>query len=98
MRKLSTFHYIIVAFLLISTSFALISSKSNSKQNKSKNSTQDSADTWAKEKLASMSLEEKIGQFFMVSAYSNQGEQHLKEVENQVCRNKVGGIIFFAKH
>jgi beta-N-acetylhexosaminidase len=95
MRKLSTFHYIIVAFLLISTSFALISSKSNSKQNKSKNSTQDSADTWAKEKLASMSLEEKIGQFFMVSAYSNQGEQHLKEVENQVSRNKVGGIIFF---
>ncbi len=95
MRKLSTFHYIIVAFLLISTSFALISSKSNSKQNKTKNKQLDSSETWAKEKLASLSLEEKIGQFFMVSAYSNQGEQHLKEVEGQVVNNKVGGIIFF---
>jgi beta-glucosidase-like glycosyl hydrolase/CubicO group peptidase (beta-lactamase class C family) len=54
-----------------------------------------SAQEWADNKLASMSLEEKIGQFFMVAAYSNQGEVHLAEVEQMVLTDKVGGIIFF---
>ena len=53
------------------------------------------ADKWATEKLSNMSLDEKIGQFFMVAAYSNQGEKHLKEVESLVTNEKVGGIIFF---
>jgi beta-glucosidase-like glycosyl hydrolase/CubicO group peptidase (beta-lactamase class C family) len=53
------------------------------------------AEKWAVEKLRSMTLEEKIGQFFMVSAYSNQGEKHLSEVEQMVTQEKVGGIIFF---
>lgn len=54
-----------------------------------------SAQEWAENKLASMTLEEKIGQFFMVAAYSNQGEVHLSEVEQMVLKDKVGGIIFF---
>lgn len=54
-----------------------------------------SAQEWAESKLASMTLEEKIGQFFMVPAYSNQGEVHLAEVEQMVLTDKVGGIIFF---
>ena len=53
------------------------------------------AEKWAIEKLGTMTLEEKIGQFFMVSAYSNQGEKHLSEVEQMVSKDKVGGIIFF---
>ena len=52
-------------------------------------------DTWAQDQLSQMSLEEKIGQFFMVPAYSNQGEKHLQEVQNFVEKEKVGGIIFF---
>jgi beta-N-acetylhexosaminidase len=54
-----------------------------------------SAVVWARGQLLNMSLEEKIGQFFMVPAYSNQGEAHLKEVESFVTEEKVGGIIFF---
>lgn len=53
------------------------------------------AEKWAIEKLKNMSLDEKIGQFFMVSAYSNQGEKHLKEVDELISKNKVGGILFF---
>lgn len=53
------------------------------------------AEKWAVDKLSSMTLDEKIGQFFMVSAYSNQGEKHLQEVETMVTKDKVGGIIFF---
>ncbi len=52
-------------------------------------------DSWAQEQLSQMSLEEKIGQFFMVPAYSNQGEKHLKEVEDLITNQKVGGVIFF---
>lgn len=52
-------------------------------------------DSWAQDQLAQLSLEEKIAQFFMVAAYSNQGEKHLKEVENLVTKEKIGGIIFF---
>jgi len=52
-------------------------------------------DSWAQDQLSQMSLEEKIGQFFMIPAYSNQGEKHLQEVQNLVEKEKVGGIIFF---
>jgi beta-glucosidase-like glycosyl hydrolase/CubicO group peptidase (beta-lactamase class C family) len=52
-------------------------------------------DSWAQDQLSQMTLEEKIGQFFMVPAYSNQGDQHLAEVEKLVTNEKVGGIIFF---
>ena len=52
-------------------------------------------DSWAQDQLSQMSLEEKIGQFFMIPAYSKQGEQHLAEVEKLVTNEKVGGIIFF---
>lgn len=55
----------------------------------------DQSDHWAMTKLSNMTLEEKIGQFFMIAAYSNQGEKHLAEVEQSVRNNKLGGIIFF---
>jgi len=54
-----------------------------------------SEDVWAQKQLSEMTLEEKVGQFFMVSAFSNQGEKHLKEVEDLVINQKVGGVIFF---
>lgn len=47
------------------------------------------------DQLASMTLDEKIGQFFMIAAYSGKGETHLAEVENSIKQNKVGGIIWF---
>ncbi len=42
-----------------------------------------------------MSLDEKIGQLFMVSAYSNKGSLHKNEVEKLIQENKIGGLIFF---
>ena len=51
--------------------------------------------TWASRKLASMTLDEKLGQLFMVAAYSNKGEGHKKEILNLVKEQKIGGLIFF---
>ncbi len=53
------------------------------------------ANEWAEMRLKEMTLEDKIGQFFMVSAKSNGGEKHLKEVETYITENKIGGVIFF---
>lgn len=50
---------------------------------------------WAEDQLKNLTLEEKIGQFFMVAAYSNQGERHLGDIEKLVTNEKIGGIIFF---
>jgi beta-N-acetylhexosaminidase len=50
---------------------------------------------WVDSVFNSLTLEEKIGQFFMVAAYSNKDEAHIKSVENLILEQKVGGLIFF---
>lgn len=50
---------------------------------------------WVESALKGMTLREKIGQFFMVAAYSNKSEDHLLSIDSLVGREKVGGLIFF---
>jgi len=50
---------------------------------------------WADSLLATLSVEEKIGQLFMVAAYSNRDATHEKELLELVERYKIGGLIFF---
>ncbi|MCZ4409924.1 serine hydrolase [Cryomorphaceae bacterium 1068] len=50
---------------------------------------------WADSLLATLSVEEKIGQLFMVAAYSNRDAKHEKELLELVERYKIGGLIFF---
>tara|TARA_Y100001968_G_scaffold333810_1_gene399745 strand:+ start:1777 stop:4596 length:2820 start_codon:yes stop_codon:yes gene_type:complete len=42
-----------------------------------------------------MSLDEKIGQLFMIPAYSNMGQEHEKSIEELIKNYHVGGILFF---
>lgn len=51
--------------------------------------------TWALNTLNSMTLDEKVGQLFMVAAYSNKGEQHKNEISRLVKDEHIGGLIFF---
>ena len=50
---------------------------------------------WAEKQLSQLSLEEKLGQFFMIAAYSGKGESHLLEIENAIKKDKIGGVIWF---
>lgn len=50
---------------------------------------------WADSVYNSMSLEQRIGQLFMVAAYSNKNEKHIQELEALVQTNYIGGLIFF---
>lgn len=51
--------------------------------------------SWASEKLSNMSLDEKLGQLFMVAAYSNKGKAHEQEILKLVKEEHIGGLIFF---
>ena len=55
----------------------------------------DPALTYAQDKMATMTLEEKIGQLFMIRAHSDMGPDHIKSVEEQIKKYKVGGLCFF---
>lgn len=50
---------------------------------------------WVDSIYATMTFHEKLGQLFMVSAYSNKDSLHVKSIEKLIQENKVGGLIFF---
>lgn len=50
---------------------------------------------WVDSIYNKMSVQEKIGQLFMVSAYSNKDSVHTTEINTLVQDYKVGGVIFF---
>lgn len=50
---------------------------------------------WADSLLDTLSLDQKIGQLFMVAAYSNRDESHTKRLEAMIEAYHLGGLIFF---
>ncbi|MBF4484333.1 glycoside hydrolase family 3 N-terminal domain-containing protein [Flavobacterium sp. CSZ] len=55
----------------------------------------DKETAWVDSIYSKMSLREKVGQLFMISAYSNKDSVHVNEVKKLVQEYKVGGVIFF---
>ncbi len=53
------------------------------------------ANSWADSVLNTFSTEEKIGQLFMLSAYSNRDSVHVSEIMNAIKNYNIGGLIFF---
>jgi len=49
---------------------------------------------WIDSVFKSMSLDEKIGQLFMVAVYPTVGKGHQKSIENIITRYKPGGLMF----
>ncbi|HEB62646.1 MAG TPA: hypothetical protein ENI82_05790, partial [Bacteroidetes bacterium] len=52
-------------------------------------------ETWAYSRLKHMSLDEKIGQLFIIRAQSNWDKKNIDFVESQIKKFHVGGIAFF---
>ena len=50
---------------------------------------------WVDSVFESMSLEDKIGQLFMISAYTSKDKSNINTVKKLVQKYKVGGVIFF---
>ncbi len=50
---------------------------------------------WADSVFKTLTPDERIGQLFMVAAYSNKDKAHVKEIKELVDKYKIGGLIFF---
>lgn len=55
----------------------------------------DLALTWADTRMSGMTLDEKIGQLFMIQAYSDKGDQHVKTLLRAIEKYKIGSVAFF---
>jgi beta-glucosidase-like glycosyl hydrolase/CubicO group peptidase (beta-lactamase class C family) len=54
-----------------------------------------SENKWVDSVYNQMTFDQKVGQLFMVAAYSNKDEAHCLEIEKLITESKVGGLIFF---
>lgn len=50
---------------------------------------------WIDSIYDAMSLEEKVGQLFMVAGYSNRKQDHVDTIQKLVTEHHIGGVIFF---
>lgn len=83
MRKIVT----LSIFLMFATSYGqqidpLLSSDVN-KQEK-----------WVENRMSKLTLNEKIGQLFMIQAYSNKGKKHTAFIKKMIRKYHIGGLIF----
>lgn len=51
--------------------------------------------TWVDSIFNSMTFEDRLGQLFMVAAYSNKDHRHENEISKLIQEQKLGGLIFF---
>ncbi|WP_417352675.1 glycoside hydrolase family 3 N-terminal domain-containing protein [Flavobacterium alkalisoli] len=79
--------YAIFLLLLVQCAFAQQASFNNYKTPDERK--------WTDSIYNSLSFEERVGQLFMVAAYSNKDAAHVEEVDKLVRDYKVGGLIFF---
>ena len=87
---------LVVSTLIVVATIALAISPKNGKTNKrSAGKALSDEDKWVNDKLSKMTLEEKIGQSFMVACWSNRGSEHIEEIEKQITDDHIGGVIFF---
>ena len=50
---------------------------------------------WVDSVFNSLTPRQRLGQLFMVAAYSNKGKKHVKEVKKLIKNYHIGGLIFF---
>ena len=50
---------------------------------------------WADSIYNQLTLQEKVGQLYMVAAYSNKDSNHINAIEKLIKDQKIGGVIFF---
>ena len=51
------------------------------------------AEQYADSIFQKLTLEEKIGQLYIVALYTNKGESHISQIRNLVEKEKIGGLI-----
>lgn len=52
-------------------------------------------EAWADSIFQALTPDERLGQLFMVAAYSNRDEEHYQEIDQLITAYNIGGLIFF---
>ena len=65
------------------------------KQTKNNISEKTNQTKWVDSIYNTMTLKEKVGQLFMISAYSNKEESHTDTIQKLIKENGIGGLVFF---
>jgi beta-N-acetylhexosaminidase len=52
-------------------------------------------ESWSDSVINTLSIKERIGQLFMVAAYSNKGAEHVTKINKLIIDQHIGGLIFF---
>ena len=84
LKKLSSGILLALHFALLSGNFSATAQQPGA-----------SSKSWADSLYEKMTPAERLGQLFMVAAYSNRGQEHQNEIENLVRQYGIGGLIFF---
>lgn len=50
---------------------------------------------WVDSILSTMTIDQKIGQLFMINAYSNRDANHQADIDGIIKKYEIGGLIFF---
>ncbi len=75
--------------------FLIFSSGVNSQINPLVTKDSIAQERWVDSIMSTMSLEEKIGQLFMVAAYTNRDAEHEKYISSLIEKYHLGALIFF---
>ena len=57
----------------------------------------DASTRWVDSVFGKLSLDEKIGQLFIIRAHTDLGDEQIKSVKAQIKKYHVGGLCFFAE-
>lgn len=93
MIMLIRFLFILIWFLIPSLSVQLQKDNSHPSQKKDAPFNYEST-AWADSVFNSLSADERLGQLFMMAAYSNQGYDEKQRITALINQNKIGGLIF----
>jgi beta-glucosidase-like glycosyl hydrolase/CubicO group peptidase (beta-lactamase class C family) len=96
MRKIFTLISVSFLIVLIFEGFTPTIDVSNDDDNNSRSRMMLRVESsWVDSVFKSMSLKERVGQLFMVSAYSNKGQEHHQYLLHLIKKYHIGGLIFF---
>ncbi|CAM3871313.1 MULTISPECIES: glycoside hydrolase family 3 N-terminal domain-containing protein [Flavobacterium] len=81
--------------LLFLSIFPFVTKSKKVKSFQQKNKIENAEQRWVDSVYNTLTFEERVGQLFMVAAYSNKNEAHYSSVQKLIEDYKVGGLIFF---
>jgi beta-N-acetylhexosaminidase len=84
---------LLIVFLFFTAHSSFDFSKSERKPNAPTYEQKQTA--WVEKILSEMTLEEKVGQLFMIAVFSNRNEADYRLVESQIQKYHLGGVAFF---